>query len=142
MDVPTQAVWTGWITFGLVSLRVQLFPASRRHGVDLHEVLVADGSRIQHRRVCQAGGREVDNREITKGHKTPDGHSVVLEEADLQALPLPGKHVIDVLGFTPVDGLDPVLVSRAHYAAPHGQAGQRAAQGGLERFDHVQEVGP
>ncbi|MFJ2720325.1 Ku protein [Streptomyces sp. NPDC087437] len=141
MDVPTRAVWTGWITFGPVSLPVQLFPAARRHGVDLHEVHVADGSRIQHRRVCQAEGREVDNREITKGHKTPDGHSVVREEADLQALPLPGKHVSDVLGFVPVDGLDPILFSRAYYAAPHEQAGQRAAQGGLERFDHVQEVG-
>ncbi|MFJ5151528.1 Ku protein [Streptomyces sp. NPDC088353] len=142
MDAPTQAVWTGWITFGLVSLLVQLFPATRRHGVDLHKVLVTDGSRIQHRRVCQAEGREVDDREVTKGHKTPDGHSVVLDEADLQALPLPSKHVIDVLGFTPVYGLDPILSSRAYYAAPHGQAWQGAAQGGLERFDHVQEVGP
>ncbi|MFB7328534.1 Ku protein [Streptomyces sp. NPDC056190] len=50
---------------------------------------------------------------------------MVLEEADLQALPLPSKHVIDVLGFVPVDGLDPILFSRAYYAAPHGQAGQQ-----------------
>ncbi|MEV5011552.1 Ku protein [Streptomyces sp. NPDC055692] len=125
MEVPTQAMWTGWITFGLVSLPVHLFPATRRHGVDLHEVHAADGSRIRHRRVCQAERLEVDNREIAKGYETPDGHTVVLEEADLQALPLPSKHVIDVLGFVPVDGLDPILFSRAYYAAPHGQAGQR-----------------
>ncbi|MFD4977894.1 Ku protein [Streptomyces sp. NPDC058424] len=93
--------------------------------MELHEVHTADGSGIRHRRVCQAERREVDNREITKGHKTPDGYTVVLEEADLQALSLPSKHVIGVLGFVPVDGLNPILSSRAYYAAPHGQAGQR-----------------
>ncbi|MFI9600179.1 non-homologous end joining protein Ku [Streptomyces sp. NPDC004069] len=125
MNVPTQAVWTGWITFGLVSLPVQLFPATRRHGADLHEAHAADGSPVQYRCVCQAEHREVDHREITKGYKTPDGRMVVLEEADLRALPLPSRHVIDVLGFVPVDGLDPILFSRAYYAAPYGQAGQR-----------------
>jgi DNA end-binding protein Ku len=125
MDVPTQAVWTGWITFGLVSLPVQLFPATRRHGVDLHEVHAADGAPIRHRRVCQAEHREVDRPEIAKGYKTPDGRTVVLREEDLEALPLPSKHVIDVLGFVPIDGLDPLLFSRGYYAAPHGQAGQR-----------------
>ncbi|MFF4829268.1 Ku protein [Streptomyces sp. NPDC001312] len=66
-------------------------------------------------------GRQPDRER----YKPPDGHMVVLEEADLQALPLLSKHVIDVLGFVPVDGLDPILFSRAYYAAPHGQAGQR-----------------
>ncbi|MFF9126834.1 Ku protein [Streptomyces sp. NPDC014889] len=125
MDVPTQAVWTGWITFGSVSMPVQLFPATRRHGVDLHEAHAADGSPVENRRVCRAEHREVDQREITTGYETPDGHMVALEEADLTALPLPSRHVIDVLGFVPVDGLDPILFSHAYYAAPHGQAGQR-----------------
>lgn len=125
MDVPTQAVWTGWIMFGLVSLPVQLFPATRRHGVDLHEVHATDGARIRHRRVCQAERREVDRPEIAKGYETPDGRTVVLREEDLEALPLLSKHVIEVLGFVPVDGLDPLLFSRGYYAAPHGQSGQR-----------------
>ncbi|TLS44397.1 hypothetical protein FE633_20485 [Streptomyces montanus] len=88
MDAPTQAVRTVWIMFGLVSLPVQLFPATRRHGVDLHEVHATDGSRTRHRRVCQAEHREVENREIAKGHETPDRPTVVLREEDLEALPL------------------------------------------------------
>ncbi|MFJ2722664.1 Ku protein [Streptomyces sp. NPDC087437] len=91
MDVPTQALRTGWITFGLVSLPVQLFPATRRHGVDLHQVHATDGSRIRHRRVCQAERREVHSREIAKGYETPDGHTVVLEE-ELSVTHLPYPH--------------------------------------------------
>ncbi|WP_162931146.1 Ku protein [Streptomyces sporangiiformans] len=125
MEVPTQAVWTGWITFGLVSLPVQLFPATRRRGVDLHEVHAADGFPIRHQRVCQAEHREVDSQDIAKGYETPDARTVVLREEDLEALPLLSKHVIGILGFVPVDGLDPILFSRAYYATPHGPAGQR-----------------
>ncbi|WP_055495606.1 Ku protein [Streptomyces sp. TP-A0356] len=125
MDEVAQAVWTGWISFGLVSMPVRLFPATREHLVQLHEVHAADGSRIRHRRVCEAEGREVDWQEVAKGYQTADGRTVVLREEDLEALPLPSRHVIEVLGFVPVDGLDPILFSRAYYAAPQQDLARR-----------------
>lgn len=125
MDEPAQAVWTGWISLGLVSMPVRLFPASGEHLVRLHEVHAADSSRIRNRRVCVAEGREVAPQEVAKGYQTADGRTVVLSEDDLEALPLPSRHVIDVLGFVPVDGLDPILFSRSYYAAPQQDAARR-----------------
>ncbi|MER6088868.1 Ku protein [Streptomyces bluensis] len=124
-DELAQAVWTGWISYGLVSMPVRLFPATREHGVALHEVHVADGSRIRHRRVCEAEGREVDWPEVAKGYEAPDGRTVVLRQEDLEALPLPSRQVIEVLGFVPVDGLDPILFSRAYYATPARDTARR-----------------
>ncbi|MEV6591226.1 Ku protein [Streptomyces acidicola] len=125
MEEPVQAVWRGWISFGLVSMPVRLFPATREHGVDLREVHAVDGSRIRHRGVCEAEGREVDWAEVVKGYQTSGGRTVVLREEDLARLPLPSRQVIDVIGFVPVDGLDPILFSRAYYVAPAQEVARR-----------------
>lgn len=125
MDAPVREVWKGWISFGLVSLPVRLFPATREHGAKLHEVHARDGSPIRHPSICEAEDRAVDSGEIAKGCQRPGGRTVVLREEDLEALPLPSRHAITVLGFVPIDGIDPILFDRAYYAAPHQEAARR-----------------
>jgi DNA end-binding protein Ku len=117
-------IWSGHISFGLVSVPVQLLAAVQDARAPLHEVHSC-GSRIRHRRVCEREQVEVPQHEIHRGWEAPDGRMVVLDAADLDALPLPSKRTIDVLGFVPDDDVDPVLYDRPYWVAAHGEAAQR-----------------
>ncbi|MGC0418819.1 Ku protein [Embleya sp. AB8] len=107
--------WKGAITFGLVSIPVQLFPATEEHGVHLHQVHEKDGGRIRLKRYCELEEREVPYREIAKAYEAPDGRQAVLTDEDMAELPLPSKKVIDVLAFVDVDEIDPLMLSKAYY---------------------------
>lgn len=122
--VNMRAVWSGFISFGLVTIPVRLYTATEEAHTPLDEVHTC-GSRIRHHRMCEAEGREVPQEEIAHAGEAPDGQVVVLRDADLEALPLPTKRVIDVLGLVPVEGLDPITLSRAYYAGASAPAGQR-----------------
>ncbi|MGW7001369.1 non-homologous end joining protein Ku [Streptomyces sp. NPDC054933] len=119
------AIWSGQITFGLVSLPVQLHPATREARPRLHEVHAACGSRVRHRRVCEAEGRELRPEEIARGWQTPDGRMVVLRNEDLDDLPLPTRKSIEVLGFVSDTDVDPLMYARPYYASPNGAAAER-----------------
>ncbi|MGW1988500.1 non-homologous end joining protein Ku [Embleya sp. NPDC001921] len=107
--------WKGAITFGLVSIPVQLFPATEEHNVPLHQVHEKDGGRIRLKRYCELEEREVPYKEIAKAYEAPDGRQAVLTDEDMKELPLPSKKVIDVLAFVDVDEIDPLMLSKAYY---------------------------
>ncbi|MCU7826019.1 Ku protein [Kitasatospora sp. DSM 101779] len=118
-----QVTWKGVITFGLVSVPVQLYAATEEHsGPTLHQVHAKDGARIRQKRFCEAEGVEVPYSEVAKGYESPDGRRVVLDEEDLAELPLPSKKIIDVLAFVPTDAIDPLMYSKAYYVATADKA--------------------
>ncbi|MDX2649282.1 Ku protein [Streptomyces sp. PA03-1a] len=120
-----RAIWTGYVSFGLVSLPVHLYSATEEHGTGFHQVHVRDGSRIRHRRVCESEDVEVPQSEIARGWERPDGRTVVLLDEDLAALPLPTKRTVDVLGFVDERDVDPVLYSKPYWVGAAGEQGQR-----------------
>ncbi|MFJ2566535.1 Ku protein [Streptomyces sp. NPDC087568] len=113
------------VTFGLVSVPVLVSPATQEHRVRLHEVHRSDRGRIRHRRVCELEDREVPWTDVARGAEMPDGTLAVLDDADLERLPLPTRHVIEVLGFVSADTVDPISYQRAYYARPAGPAAER-----------------
>ncbi|MEV8312336.1 Ku protein [Streptomyces flavidovirens] len=62
-----RATWSGLIHFGLVALPIRLYAATEEHSVRLHEIHVADHSRVEHRRFCKAEGREIPYEEVGRG---------------------------------------------------------------------------
>ncbi|GAA3372146.1 hypothetical protein GCM10017744_102470 [Streptomyces antimycoticus] len=118
-------MWSGWIAFGLVSVPVQLFSAVDEHGTGLHLVHAVDGARIRLRRVCEAEQREVPQSELARGWEAPDGRMVVLHDTDMETLPLRTRRTVEVLGFVPIEDVDPILYSRPYWVGFHGQAAQR-----------------
>jgi DNA end-binding protein Ku len=113
-----KATWSGMIQFGLVALPIRLYAATEEHPVRLHEIHVADGSRVEHRRFCKAENREIPYEQVGRGFALADGRVVLLTEEDLARLPLPTKRTIDVLGFVPFEDIDPISFGRPYYAGP------------------------
>jgi DNA end-binding protein Ku len=112
------SIWKGSISFGLVSIPVQLFAATEERGVSLHQVHATDGGRIRYRRVCEADGEEVQYADIAKGYQLPNGEVVVLADEDFAQLPLSSSRAIDVLSFVEASTIDPIQLSRCYYCDP------------------------
>jgi DNA end-binding protein Ku len=133
-----KTTWKGSISFGLVTVPVQLFSATEEHDVPLRQVHEKDGSRIRMRRFCEAEGKEIPYQEIAKGYEAPDGRTVMLSDEDLADLPLPSKKVIDVLAFVDADAIDPLMYSKPYYV---GVADRAAAKPYVLLRDALAESG-
>jgi DNA end-binding protein Ku len=116
-------MWTGAVSFGLVSVPVKLYSATENHDVRFHQVHGADGGRIRYKRVCEVCGNEVEYADIVKGFETEDGELITLDEADLESLPAAsGNREIDVMEFVPSDEVDPLLLDRSYFLEPDSKA--------------------
>ncbi|MDT7806153.1 MAG: end-binding protein Ku, partial [Actinomycetota bacterium] len=117
-----RAMWKGSVSFGLVSIPVQLYAATENKNVSLRQVHEADGGRIQYKRFCTIDGAEVPYAEIAKGYELPDGEMVVITDAEMAELPLSSQRTIDVLEFVPLESIDPIQYDRTYYLEPQKNA--------------------
>ncbi|HKS47290.1 MAG TPA: Ku protein [Amycolatopsis sp.] len=117
-----RSMWKGSVSFGLVTIPIQLYAATENKNVSLRQVHEADGGRIQYKRFCSIEGVEVPYGEIAKGYELDDGEMVVLTDADLDGLPLNSSNAIDVLEFVPLESIDPLHYDRHYYLEPQKSA--------------------
>ena len=117
-----RAMWKGSVSFGLVSIPIQLYAATENKNVSLRQVHEADGGRIQYKRFCTIDGAEVPYAEIAKGYELPDGEMVVITDAEMAELPLSSQRTIDVLEFVPIESIDPIQYDRTYYLEPQKNA--------------------
>jgi DNA end-binding protein Ku len=115
-----RSIWNGAISFGLVSIPIQLYAATEERGISLNQFHADDGGRIRYKRVCELDGTEVNYGDIAKGYALPDGRVVVLTDDDFAALPLSSSHAIDVLSFVDAESVDPIRLSRSYFCEPVG----------------------
>lgn len=113
-----RAIWSGVLTFGLVSVPVGLYTATEDHTVHFHQLQRDTGDRVRYKRVNERTGKEVDSADIVKGYDIGDGEYVVVEPEELEEI-APGKsRVIDMAGFVDLDQVEPVFFDRTYYVAP------------------------
>ena len=117
-----RAIWSGAVSFGLVSVPIKVYSATSNHDVRFHQVHGADGGRIRYKRTCEVCGEEVQYADIVKGYDTPDGELITLDENDLASLPVSTSHEIDVVEFVPADQIDPLLFDKSYYLEPETKA--------------------
>ncbi|MGW5789131.1 non-homologous end joining protein Ku [Saccharopolyspora sp. NPDC003752] len=117
------AVWTGAITFGLVTIPCTLHRATRDRSVTFHQVHTC-GGRIRYRKFCERESREVPPAEISSAYDYA-GRLVELTDEDFDNLPLTSARRLQVQQFVPIKQVDPVAVGRAYYVHPE-QLAERA----------------
>lgn len=119
-EIRARAFWSGTISFGLVSVPVDLFPANRKERVSLR-MLGPDGTPLARRYYCPKDDREVPYSEIVRGY--PVGRKyVVMTEEELEAVEPRKSREIDLRLFVDREEIDPVLFERAYYLVPGGQS--------------------
>jgi DNA end-binding protein Ku len=116
-----RSIWTGAISFGLVTVPVRLSPAVRRQSVSFHQLHASDGARVQHRRFCSEEEREIPNEEIVRGYELEGGRYVTVTDEELERLDPDRTHTIDIERFVEIGEIDPMLYDSSYYAIPDGE---------------------
>lgn len=112
-------MWKGAISFGMVSIPVRLFVATESHSASFRQLCAEHLSPVRYKRWCEAGDHEVQYADIKKGVEVSRAHYVVIEESDLENLPLPTAHAIEIEEFVPGDGIQGGLYFKsAYYVEP------------------------
>ncbi|MGN9793146.1 non-homologous end joining protein Ku [Streptomyces sp. OZ13] len=116
-----RAMWTGVLSFGLVTLPVGLFTATDDHTVHFHQLQRGTGDRIRNKRVNERTGREVKSEDVVKGYDMGDGQYVVVEPDELDDISPGRSKVVDISGFVDLADIEPVHFDRTYYLAPRGK---------------------
>ena len=119
--MPT-AIWTGSISFGLVTVPIRLVSATRSQDVRFHQLEAETGARIRYRRVSEQTGEEVSNDRIVKGYELENGHYVVIEPDELAALKPKASRQIEIEDFVDLSEIDPVYFEQPYYLVPDKDA--------------------
>lgn len=112
--------WSGTITFGLVSVPVNLYSAQRSSRVSLR-MLSPEGRPLRRRYVCPEHGREVGYDEIVRGYPMDGDDFVVVQDEELESLQPEKSRDIDLKRFVPREQIDPKHFVRAYFLAPAGE---------------------
>ncbi|WSA81715.1 Ku protein [Streptomyces sp. NBC_01799] len=116
-----RAIWTGVITFGLVSVPVGLYTAVGDHTVHFHQLQRGSADRVRNRRVNERTGKEVAAEDIVKGFEVAEGEYVVVEPEELDAIAPGRSQTIDISDFVDLGDVEPVYFDRTYYIAPRGK---------------------
>ncbi|MGH7776862.1 MAG: Ku protein [Candidatus Dormibacterales bacterium] len=118
-------MWKGSISFGLVSIPVRLYPATESKSIGFHQLCPEHKARIKYRRWCQAGDHEVAYGDIVHGYEIGRDEYVLIEDKDLDNLPLPTSHAIEIQEFVPAGEISAGLYFKAPYYVEPDEAGRK-----------------
>jgi DNA end-binding protein Ku len=119
--VRARAIWSGTISFGLVSIPVNLFPANRPRRVSLR-MLDEDGAPLSRRYYDPETGKEVPGDRIVRGYEIEAGEFVVVTDEELEALEPEKSRDIDLRRFVDRSQIDPLFFDRAYFLTPGGNS--------------------
>ena len=117
-----RAIWSGSISFGMVSIPVKLYGATESKDISFHLVHATCGTRLKQVRWCPHDEVEVPWSETVRGYEYSKDEYVTLTDEDFEKLPLPSKHTIDLTAFVKATEIDPVYYERSYYLAPDERA--------------------
>ena len=113
-----RSIWTGAISFGLVTVPVKLYSAVNRKTVRFHQLSGKTGVRISQKRVDPSTGDEVPYEEIVKGFEITPDHYVVIEPGELESLEPKKTKTIEIEDFVELADIDPIFYDHPYYLAP------------------------
>ena len=113
-----RAIWSGSISFGLVSIPVKLFSAVSEQSVRFNQLDGRNNARVRQRRVNEATGEEVPHSEIVKGYELGSGRWITITDDDLAQLMPEQNRLIELEEFVDLDQIDLVYYSGSYWLGP------------------------
>jgi DNA end-binding protein Ku len=119
-------IWTGQLRLALVSVPVEVFPATKTGArIAFHQVHKPSGKRIHYEKVVPGLG-PVDSEEIYKGYEIAKGQYVLLEDRELDAVKLEARKTLDLVQFVAETEIAPVWFDKPYYVVPDGELAEEA----------------
>ena len=111
-------IWSGVISFGLVTVPVRLFSAVHENKLQFHLVHEKDDGRIGYQKVCKVEDKPVPDDEIVKAFEISSGKLVHLTDEDFEAVQIEGRHAFDLEDFVPYEDIDPTYFAHTYLVGP------------------------
>src|SRR5262245_38933996 len=111
-------IWKGAITFGMISIPVKLYGATESKDLAFHTLHKECKSRLKQKRWCPVHDREVTADEVVRAYEYVKDQYVEIEDADLESMPIPSRHTIELTSFVKQADIDPVYFERTYFLEP------------------------
>jgi DNA end-binding protein Ku len=111
-------IWSGTISFGLVSVPVRMFSATQSKEVRFHFLDRRDMAPIGYDKVNKETGESVAPDDIIRGFEFEKGRFVELTDEDIDRLDVELTHTIDICDFVSIDEIDPIYYRTSYYLLP------------------------
>jgi DNA end-binding protein Ku len=134
-----RAIWTGAISFGLVTVPVKLYSAVDRKNVRFHQLSGKTGVRVAQKRVDPQTQEEVPYEEIVKGYEIAPDRYVRIEPSELEAIEPKKTKTIEIEEFVELSQIDPIYYDHPYYLAP-GTGGAKPYRLLLEAMEQTGKV--
>ena len=109
--------WSGTLTFGLVSVPVDLYPGNRTNRAPLR-MLGPEGEPLSRRYYSEKSGRDLDDDEMIRGYEIEKDRYVIVTDEELERLAPEQSRDIDVRRFVPLEDIPPLYFDRSYFLAP------------------------
>jgi DNA end-binding protein Ku len=113
-----RALWTGSLSFGLVSIPVEIHSAVKDKGPRFRLLRKTDKSPIRFQRVAERDREVVEWEQIVKGYEYAKGQFIVLTPEDFEKAAVKKDRIIDILDFVPADAIDDRFFEKPYYLLP------------------------
>src|SRR5678810_1347056 len=124
--MPARPIWRGQIRLALVSIPVELYPATKSGAqIQFHQVHEPTGKRIKYEKVVPGVG-PVDRDEIVKGYEVSKGNYVLLDDDEIEAAKVESRRTLDLVQFVDAGEIDVFYFEKPYYVVPADDLAEEA----------------
>ena len=116
-------MWRGAISFGMVAIPVRLYLATESKSVSFRLLCPNDHTPIRNKRWCPLEDKEIGWNEAVRGYEVGKDEYVVIQDDDLDQLPLNTTHTIEIVEFCPDEEIESGLYLKSAYYLEPEQVG-------------------
>jgi DNA end-binding protein Ku len=114
----SKPIWTGSLTFGLVSIPIRLHPAVKPKDIRFHLLSSETNTRVRQKFVSPPGEEEVAREDLVRGYEVEPERYVIIEDEELDSLAPLARRTIEITEFVNLSEVDPIYFDRPYYLAP------------------------
>ncbi len=122
--MPARPIGSATVSFGLVSIPVQLYSASENSQKVRFNFLAPDGSRVKQQYINATSGEVVPRDELVKGYQFAKDQYVTFTPDELKALEAEATHAIEISEFVPIDEVERAYINKVYYLGPDKGGGK------------------
>lgn len=121
-----RAYWQGQIRLALVSIPVEVHPATRSGAaISFRQIHEPSGKRVNYEKVV-AGIGPVDRDEILKGYEVSKGNYVLLADEEIEAVKIESRRTLDLVQFVEADEIDVLYFEKPYFVVPADDLAEEA----------------
>jgi len=117
-------VWSGYLTFGLISMPVRIFSGARSSGISFNMLHRDDLARVKQQLICSADGKVIERSDTVKGYEYRKDEYVVIEPDEIKKIEPKTAKTMEILEFVKASDVDPLYFESSYFMVPE-EAGRR-----------------